>query len=146
VRAMLAHPNALIGLGDGGAHVSVLCDASAMTYALTHWTRDRSGGRFPLEWMVRRLTADNAAAIGLNDRGVIAPGRKADLNLIDYDRLRLCPPQVVYDLPAGGRRLMQRAEGYVATIVSGEITLRDGTPTGALPGRLLRSARHSPPG
>lgn len=141
VREMIAHPNTLIGLGDGGAHVSILCDASAMTYGLTHWTRDRASGRFPLELMVRKLTADNARAIGLGDRGVIAPGQKADLNVIDYAHLRLCVPEVVYDLPAGGRRLMQRASGYVATIVSGDVVLRHDVPTGALPGRLLRSGK-----
>ena len=141
VREMMAHPNTLIGLGDGGAHVSILCDASAMTYGLTHWTRDRASGRFPLEWMVRRLTSDNARALGLNDRGVIAPGLKADLNVIDYARLRLRSPEVVYDLPAGGRRLMQHADGYVATILSGEVVRREGVATGRLPGRLLRGAR-----
>jgi len=141
VREMMAHPNTLLGLGDGGAHVSILCDASAMTYGLTHWTRDRASGRFPVEWMVRRLTWDNARALGLDDRGVIAPGRKADLNVIDHGRLRLHAPEVVYDLPAGGRRLMQRADGYVATIVSGETVFRDGASTGRLPGRLLRGAR-----
>jgi N-acyl-D-aspartate/D-glutamate deacylase len=141
VREMMAHPNTLIGLGDGGAHVSILCDASAMTYGLTHWTRDRASGRFPLEWMVRRLTWDNARALGLRDRGRVAPGKKADLNLIDYARLRLRTPQVVYDLPAGGRRLMQGAEGYVATVVSGEIVSREGAPTGLLPGKLIRGPR-----
>lgn len=141
VRAMMAHPHTLIGLGDGGAHVSILCDASAMTYGLTHWTRDRASGRFPVEWMVRRLTADNARALGLHDRGVIAPGLKADINVVDYDRLRLHAPKVVYDLPAGGRRLMQQADGYVATVLSGEIVLRDGEPTGQLPGRLVRGAQ-----
>ncbi len=141
VRAMMAHPNTLLGLGDGGAHVGVLCDASALTYGLTHWTRDRADGRFPVEWMIRRITRDNAAALGLRDRGVLAPGYRADLNLIDYDRLRLGTPEVVYDLPAGGRRLMQRAEGYAATIVAGQVVRRDGVPTGALPGRLVRGAR-----
>jgi N-acyl-D-aspartate/D-glutamate deacylase len=141
VRAMMAHPNTLIGLGDGGAHVSILCDASAMTYGLTHWTRDRASGRFPVEWMVRRLTRDNAVALGLRDRGVIAPGFKADMNVIDHGRLSLRAPNVVYDLPAGGRRLMQRADGYVATIVSGEVVSRDGVPTGRLPGRLVRGAQ-----
>ena len=141
VREMMADPHTLIGLGDGGAHVGVLCDASAMTYGLTHWTRDRRGGRFPVEWMIRRLTRDNAHAIGLHDRGVLAPGMRADLNLIDHDRLRLGAPEIVYDLPAGGRRLMQRAEGYTATIVAGEVVRRDGIPTGALPGRLVRGAR-----
>ncbi len=141
VRAMMAHPNTLIGLGDGGAHVSILCDASAVTYGLTHWTRDRAAGRFPLAWMVRRLTRDNAWALGLRDRGVVAAGYKADLNVIDHGRLNLRAPQVVYDLPAGGRRLMQRADGYVATILSGEIVSRDGVATGRLPGRLVRGAQ-----
>ncbi|WP_158927106.1 amidohydrolase family protein [Acidisphaera sp. S103] len=141
VRAMMAHPNTLIGLGDGGAHVSILCDASAMTYGLTHWTRDRASGRFPVEWMVRRLTRDNAWALGLRDRGVIAPGLKADLNVIDHGKLTLRAPHVVYDLPAGGRRLMQRADGYVATVLSGEIVSRDGVSTGRLPGRLVRGAQ-----
>jgi N-acyl-D-aspartate/D-glutamate deacylase len=141
VREMMAHPNTLIGLGDGGAHVSILCDASAMTYGLTHWTRDRATGRFPVEWMVRRLTRDNALALGLRDRGVIAPGMKADINVIDHGRLTLHAPHVVYDLPAGGRRLMQPADGYVATILSGEIVARDGVASGRLPGRLVRGAQ-----
>jgi N-acyl-D-aspartate/D-glutamate deacylase len=141
VRSMMAHPNTLIGLGDGGAHVSILCDATAMTYAMTHWTRDRASGRFPIEWMVRRLTLDNAKALGLLDRGVIAPGKKADINVIDYDRLRLRSPEVVYDLPAGGRRLMQRADGYEATILSGVVVSREGEATGSLPGRLIRGAQ-----
>jgi N-acyl-D-aspartate/D-glutamate deacylase len=144
VREMMRHPNTLLGLGDGGAHVGVLCDASALTYGLTHWTRDRAEGRFPLEWMVRRLTRDNARAIGLHDRGVLAPGYRADVNVIDYDRLRLRVPEVVYDLPSGGRRLMQRTDGYTATIVAGQLVWRDGTPTGALPGRLVRGAREVP--
>jgi N-acyl-D-aspartate/D-glutamate deacylase len=141
MREMMAHPNTLIGLGDGGAHVSILCDASAMTYGLTHWTRDRATGRFPLEWMVRRLTWDNARALGLLDRGRIAPGLKADLNVIDHARLRLHVPRVVYDLPAGGRRLMQGADGYVATILSGQVVSREGAPSGNLPGRLIRGAQ-----
>jgi len=144
VRAMLAHPNTLIGLGDGGAHVSILCDASAQTYGLTHWTRDRATGCFPVEWMVRRLTRDNAVALGLHDRGVVAAGYKADLNVIDHGKLALRPPHVVYDLPAGGRRLMQGADGYVATVLSGQIVARDGTATGALPGRLVRGAKPAP--
>jgi len=140
-REMMTHPNTLIGLGDGGAHVSVLCDASAQTSMLTHWTRDRASGRFPAEWAIKRLTRDNALAVGLADRGLLAPGLKADLNVIDYDHLTLHAPRVVYDLPAGGRRLMQDAEGYVATIVSGVVTARDGRSTGALPGRLIRGAK-----
>ena len=145
VREMMEHPNTLIGLGDGGAHVSVLCDASAMTYGLTHWTRDRATGRFPVEWMVRRLTRDNARALGLHDRGVIAPNMKADINVIDHARISLRAPHVVYDLPAGGRRLMQQAEGYVATILSGEIVSRNGVSTGRLPGRLVRGSQGTAP-
>jgi N-acyl-D-aspartate/D-glutamate deacylase len=141
VREMLQHPNTLLGLGDGGAHVGVMCDATDMTYAITHWTRDRKrGARVPLEAVVKRLTGANAKAIGLHDRGVVAPGLKADLNVIDYDKLTLRLPEVVYDLPAGGKRLLQRSEGYVATIVAGVPVYRDGQPTGALPGRLVRSA------
>ena len=145
VREMMAHPNTLIGLGDGGAHVSILCDASAMTYGLTHWTRDRATGRFPVEWMVRRLTRDNARALGLHDRGVIAPNMKADINVIDHARMNLRAPHVVYDLPAGGRRLMQQAEGYVATILSGEVVSRNGVSTGRLPGRLVRGSQGTVP-
>ncbi len=143
VREMIAHPHTLIGLGDGGAHVGIMCDASATSYTLTHWTRDRSrGALFPVAWAVKRLTHDNAAAIGLNDRGLLQVGLKADLNVIDYDRLRLCSPEVVYDLPAGGKRLVQRTEGFDATIVSGAMAYRDGVATGALPGRLVRGMRH----
>ena len=142
VRDMITHPNSLIGLGDGGAHVGVLSDASALTYLLTHWTRDRTRGpKFSLAWAIKRLTQDNAAAIGLNDRGLLTVGRRADINVIDYDRLRLHPPHVVYDLPAGGRRMMQRTEGYTATLVNGTVVSRDGVATGALPGRLVRGAQ-----
>ena len=144
VHEMLQHPNTLIGLGDGGAHVGVMCDATDMTHALTHWTRDRTRGpRLPVARMVKRLTSDNAHAIGLGDRGVVARGYKADLNVIDYDRLQLRAPHVVYDLPAGGRRLMQHSDGYVATIVSGVPVYRDGAATGALPGRLVRSGQQA---
>jgi N-acyl-D-aspartate/D-glutamate deacylase len=119
----------------------VLCDSSAISYMLTHWTRDRTrGAKVPLPWAVRRLTRDSATAIGLTDRGVVAPGYKADINVIDYDRLQLRQPEVMYDLPSGGRRLVQRADGYVATIVSGVPVYRDGEATGALPGRLVRGA------
>ncbi|MEQ9121682.1 MAG: amidohydrolase family protein, partial [Alphaproteobacteria bacterium] len=142
VKDMMRHPNSLVGLGDGGAHVGVLTDASAITYMLTHWTRDRSRGeRLPLPWAIKRLTRDNAAAIGLNDRGLISIGKKADINVIDYDRLSIRPPEVLYDLPAGGKRMVQRTEGYDATIVSGEVVYRNGAETGALPGRLVRGAR-----
>ncbi len=139
VRDMIADPNTLIGLGDGGAHVGIMCDATATSYTLTHWTRDRGrGALFPVSWIVKRLTADNAAAIGLTDRGLVQVGKKADLNILDYDKLRLRGPEIVYDLPAGGKRLMQRTEGFEATIVSGEVVYRGGAPTGALPGRLVR--------
>ena len=137
---MLRHPNTIIGLGDGGAHVGIMCDATDMTHGLTHWTRDRTrGGRVALEDMVRRLTSANADAIGLADRGRIRAGQKADINVVDYDRLQLQLPEVHYDLPAGGKRLLQRSVGYDATIVAGVPVWRHGEATGALPGRLLRS-------
>jgi N-acyl-D-aspartate/D-glutamate deacylase len=142
VRDMMMHPNSLVGLGDGGAHVGVLTDASAFTYMLTHWTRDRTRGKtVPLEWAVKRLTRDNAEAIGLLDRGLLAVGKKADINVIDYEKLAICPPEVLYDLPAGGKRMIQRTKGYEATIVAGEVVYRHGEPTNALPGRLVRGAR-----
>lgn len=142
VREMITHPNTLIGLGDGGAHVGILSDASSITYLLTHWTRDRTRGpKMPVEWAIKRLTHDNAAAIGLNDRGLIRVGAKADINVIDYDRLQLHPPQVMYDLPTGGRRLVQKTDGYTATLVNGEAVHREGEATGALPGRLVRGAQ-----
>lgn len=138
---MMRHKDTVLGLGDGGAHVGLICDGSLPTYMLTHWTRDRSRGeKLPLPWVVKAQTADTARAVGLTDRGVVAPGYKADLNVIDYDRLRLRPPRVAFDLPAGGRRLLQEATGYVATIASGQVIYRDGVATGALPGRLLRGA------
>jgi N-acyl-D-aspartate/D-glutamate deacylase len=139
VREMIAHPDTLLGLGDGGAHVGVMCDATSTSYSLTHWTRDRSRGElFPVAWAVKRLSSDNAAAIGLHDRGLLRTGMKADLNVIDYDRLVLRPPEITYDLPAGGKRLVQRTEGIDATVVSGAVVYRDGAATGALPGRLVR--------
>ncbi len=139
VREMIADPNTLLGLGDGGAHVGVMCDATATSYTLTHWTRDRGrGSLFPVAWIVKRLTADNAAAIGLRDRGLLRAGLKADINILDHDRLRLRSPEIVYDLPAGGKRLVQRTDGFDATIVSGIVVYRHGEPTGALPGRLVR--------
>ena len=139
---MMKHPNTVMGLGDGGAHYSFICDSSTTTYTITHWTRDRTRGeKMPLEWVIKRLSRDPAVTIGLEDRGLIAPGYKGDLNIIDYDRLNVGPLHVVYDLPAGGRRLNQRTEGYVATILSGVPVYREGEPTGALPGRLVRGAQ-----
>jgi N-acyl-D-aspartate/D-glutamate deacylase len=142
VREMVEHPQTLMGLGDGGAHVSIICDSSSTTHMLAYWTRDRvRGPKLPLPFAVRRLTRDNAVALGLRDRGLIAVGKRADLNVIDYGRLQIRVPELRYDLPAGGKRLVQAAEGYVATIVHGEVVSRHGEPTGALPGRLVRGAR-----
>jgi N-acyl-D-aspartate/D-glutamate deacylase len=141
VREMLSDRNALVGLGDGGAHVGFISDASFPTFLLTHWGRDRGEGLFDMADLIRRQTSDTAQAVGLRDRGVLAPGTLADLNLIDFDRLGLACPYMVGDLPAGGRRLLQKASGYVATIKSGVVTYRGGTPTGALPGRLVRAGR-----
>ena len=137
-RQMLAHPHTVPGLGDGGAHVSVISDASFPTYLLTHWGRDRASGRFDIGWLVKRQTADTARTVGLLDRGRVAPGYRADLNVIDLARLRLEAPVMTADLPAGGRRLLQRAQGYDATIVAGVPVYRHGEATGALPGRLVR--------
>ena len=142
--AMLKHDNTVIALGDGGAHYGLICDASYPTHALTYWTRDRPGERWPLAWTVRQLTDVPARTVGLLDRGRLAPGCKADLNVIDLDRLRVAAPHPVHNLPGGGRRLEQKAEGYRATVVGGKITYRDGAFTGALPGRLVRGARSGP--
>jgi N-acyl-D-aspartate/D-glutamate deacylase len=136
---MMAHPDTVFGLGDGGAHVGIITDASFPTYALTHWARDRRHGRVELGWMIQQLTSATARAVGLSDRGVVAPGMQADLNVIDFDQLRCEVPEMAHDLPAGGKRLLQRAHGYRATVVRGEITYEDGEPTGALPGRLVRA-------
>src|SRR5690606_102891 len=139
-REMLASPATVPGLGDAGAHVGTICDASFTTYLLSYWGRDRPTGRFDLGWLVRRLSADTARAVGLTDRGVLAPGMKADLNVIDFERLRIGRPHMVDDLPAGGRRFMQGAEGYDATIVSGGVIRRHDEATGATPGRLVRNS------
>jgi len=139
IREMILHPRTVLGLGDGGAHCGIVCDASMTTFMLTHWVRDRRRGpRIALETAVRALTRDPAALYGLHDRGMIRPGLKADLNLIDLPRLRLRLPEMAFDLPAGARRLLQRAEGYVATLVSGQVIMREGRPSGALPGCLVR--------
>ncbi len=142
VREMLLHPRSASGLADGGAHCGVICDASLPTFMLTHWTRDRTRGeRLPLEWVVKKQTHDTAHLYGLTDRGTLEPGKVGDLNVIDYDALRLESPYVAADLPAGGTRLLQAATGYVATVKAGEVTFRDGVDTGARPGVLLRGAR-----
>jgi N-acyl-D-aspartate/D-glutamate deacylase len=140
--AMLTHPDTLFGLSDGGAHVGMICDGSFPTSNLTHWARDRTRGpKLALAHVVHMQTRRTAEAVGLSDRGLLKPGLRADLNVIDFDALTLSAPEVRYDLPAGGRRLMQRARGYVATVVAGQITYRDGEPTAALPGRLIRGAQ-----
>ena len=141
---LLGSDNLVLGLGDGGAHYGMICDASYPTLVLTQWTRDRATSRLDLPTAVKMLAADTACAVGLLDRGIVAPGYKADLNVIDIERLRLHRPSVKRDLPAGGRRLSQKADGYVATIVSGVPTYREGLPTGALPGRLVRGQRPIP--
>jgi N-acyl-D-aspartate/D-glutamate deacylase len=141
-REMLLDPNTVPGLGDAGAHCGMICDGSFPTYLLTHWGRDRSRGeRLDVEWLVKAQAADTAALVGLSDRGVIEPGRRADINLIDWEALRLHPPEIVFDLPAGGKRLIQAADGYRMTIVGGVPIVEDGKATGALPGRLVRGAR-----
>jgi N-acyl-D-amino-acid deacylase len=140
-RQMLLHPRGALGLADGGAHCGVICDASMPTFMLTHWTRDRTRGeRLPLEWVVKKQTHDTARLYGIHDRGTIEPGNMADLNVIDYDNLRLGAPVVTADLPAGGSRIVQGADGYVATIKRGVTTFDHGVDTGARPGRLLRGA------
>jgi len=142
VRAMMLHPQGLLGLADGGAHTGTICDASMPTFMLTHWTRDRSrGATLPLEYVVQKQTRDTARLFGLSDRGTVEPGALADFNLIDYEALALGAPYVTSDLPAGGRRLLQKATGYVATIKAGTVTFEHGEATGELPGRLVRGAR-----
>jgi N-acyl-D-aspartate/D-glutamate deacylase len=141
VRAMLDHPTTTWGLGDGGAHCGTTCDASTPTFMLSHWTRDRDHDRFTIEEIVRKMTSRTAALYGLGDRGALVPGRIGDVNVIDYDALRLERPEMVHDLPGDARRFVQRAQGYVATIKRGVVVLRDGEDLGARPGRLVRGAR-----
>jgi N-acyl-D-aspartate/D-glutamate deacylase len=139
VREMLADEATVCGLGDGGAHVGLICDASSPTTLLTHWARDRRRGPgLALELLVKKQARDTALAYGLTDRGLIAPGLRADFNVIEFERLRVRLPEVHYDLPAGGKRVLQRADGYAHTFVAGVETFGDGEPTGARPGRLVR--------
>lgn len=144
VYEMLQREDTVLGLGDGGAHVGSICDASMQTYLLSYWTRDRVGPKLDIPQAVHAMTGRTATIAGFRDRGLLRTGYKADLNVIDYGRLGLHAPHPTYDLPAGGRRLSQTAEGYVATIVSGSVTFREGRPTGALPGRLVRGAQPTP--
>jgi len=142
IRAMIEHPASAVGLSDGGAHCGLICDASFPTYLLTHWVRDRTrGDTLPLELVVHKQTKATADVYGLGDRGVLEPGKRADVNVIDLDGLRLHTPHMVHDLPAGGRRLVQAVDGYRWTVQSGEVTFADGEPTGARPGRVVRGRR-----
>jgi N-acyl-D-aspartate/D-glutamate deacylase len=146
VREMLIHPHSLPGLSDGGAHVGTICDGSFPTTLIQHWTRDRQGAKLELPFVVQRQARDTARAVGLVDRGVLAPGYRADLNVIDIDGMRLHRPEIWQDLPAGGRRMVQRVEGYRHTVVAGQETYTDGEPTDALPGRLIRGPQPAPRG
>jgi N-acyl-D-aspartate/D-glutamate deacylase len=144
VHTMLTDPYSVPGLSDGGAHVGTICDVSFPTTLLEHWVRDRDHDRIPVAFAVQRQARDTARTVGLLDRGVLAPGFKADINVIDLDRVRLHRPEMGYDLPGGGRRLLQRAEGYRHTLVNGVEIYRDGEPTDELPGRLVRGQRTAP--
>ncbi|QZY46884.1 N-acyl-D-amino-acid deacylase family protein [Mycolicibacterium austroafricanum] len=144
VAELIRRDDVVLGLGDGGAHYGMICDASFPTYMLTHWVRDRATGRLSVQDAVRELTSVPARVAGLADRGRIAVGYKADLNVIDADALTLHKPVIVNDLPAGGRRLDQTADGYVATIVSGEVIAENGQPTAARPGKLIRGRQPAP--
>ena len=142
---MMRHPNSIYGLADGGAHCGMISDASIPTFLLTHWARDRTRGeRIPIEELVENQTSRTAKCYGLNDRGVIAPSMKADLNIIDFDNLRIHAPKLAYDLPAGGKRFLQEITGYHSTICSGEVIYRHGQATGNLPGRLIRGPQAAP--
>ena len=138
---LLAHPRTVPGLSDGGAHVGTICDGSFPTTLLSYWGRDRDHGRFPVEWLVQQQCRATAEAVGLLDRGVLAPGRRADVNVIDFDALGMSAPRMVFDLPAGGKRLLQDSQGYLHTFVNGVEIASDGESTGATPGRLVRGAR-----
>jgi N-acyl-D-aspartate/D-glutamate deacylase len=142
VREMLAHDDTILGLSDGGAHCGLICDASFSTYMMTHWARDRKDG-LPLESVVHALTHQGANAAGFTDRGLLAPGYRADINVIDFSRLQLRPPRITRDMPGGGKRLSQEAKGYVLSVVHGVPTYRNGEATQALPGRLVRSGRNT---
>jgi N-acyl-D-aspartate/D-glutamate deacylase len=144
VAELIRRDDVVLGLGDGGAHYGMICDASYPTFVLAHWARDRASGRLSVAEAVRLMTSVPARVAGLADRGRIAPGYKADLNVIDHARLTLHKPTITHDLPAGGRRLDQTADGYVATIVSGEVIASDGVPTSARPGRLIRGRQPAP--
>jgi N-acyl-D-aspartate/D-glutamate deacylase len=143
-RDMLLDPNTVPGLGDAGAHCGLICDGSFPSFLMLHYGRDRTRGeKLELEWLVKRQTADTARLIGLEDRGVLQPGKRADINLIDWSTMQLRPPEILFDLPAGGKRLVQRVDGYKMTLVAGQSVCEDGKPTGILPGQLVRHASAS---
>jgi N-acyl-D-amino-acid deacylase len=145
MREMMTHPLSVFGLSDGGAHCGMVCDASIPTYLLTHWARDRErGARIPVELLVSKQTKQTAELFGIQDRGVLAPGMKADINVIDFDALKIHAPEIVYDLPGDSRRLIQKIDGYRYTICAGEVIFEDGRPTGALPGKLIRGPQPAP--
>ena len=142
---MMQHEKAVFSLSDGGAHCALITDASTPTFLLTYWVRDREkGDRFPIEWIVHQQTQKTAEFYDMHDRGVVTPGMKADLNVIDFDALYIHSPEMVDDLPANGQRLIQQIDGYVYTVKSGEVTYEGGQPTGALPGKLVRGPQASP--
>jgi N-acyl-D-aspartate/D-glutamate deacylase len=143
IHTMLNDPACLLGLSDGGAHCTSIVDSGLPSYMLAHWGRDRARGpKLPLEMLVKRQTSETAAYFGLNDRGRLAPGLRADVNLIDFERLRLHKPELVHDMPANGRRFVQRVDGYQATFVAGTPIFERGEHTGALPGRLVRAGKN----
>jgi N-acyl-D-aspartate/D-glutamate deacylase len=145
IREMMEHPSAVFGLSDGGAHCGLICDASMPTFLLTHWVRDRErGAKLAIEKVVESQTRRTASFYGMEDRGTLEPGMKADLNVIDFERLHIHAPEMVYDLPAEGRRLIQKIDGYRYTVQSGEVTFEDGKPTGVLPGKLVRGPQPAP--
>ncbi len=145
IRPNLTNPSTVLSLSDGGAHCGLICDAGMPTFLLTYWVRDRQNGdRIPLEAAIKRQTQDTARLYGLLDRGVLKPGMKADVNVIDFDRLQLHPPEMVYDLPADGRRFIQRVDGYRYTIMSGEVSYENGEHTGAMPGKVIRGPQAAP--
>ena len=141
----MEHPHAIVALSDGGAHVEHIMDVSYSTYLLTYWGRDRPEGALDPSWLISRMTGAPAAKLGLHDRGILAPGYKADINVIDHDRLKIGYPYMVNDLPMGAKRLLQKADGYEATIVSGVPIYREGEATNELPGKLVRGAQPAPP-
>jgi len=145
IREMMLHPQSVFSLSDGGAHCGIICDASVPTFLLTHWVRDRDrGDKIPLEDIVERQTRRTAAFYGMRDRGVIAPGMKADINVIDFDELHIHAPEMVHDLPANGRRLIQKVDGYRYTVCSGKVIYENGEATGELPGKLVRGPQTAP--